>query len=449
MVVKRRRWWRRLRIGLLLTVGLFLAMLAWPRENVLLKPIGIDEPLKVRRGLDLAGGVQLVWQAKLDQLEAGSNPDEVVKNAAAAVERRANPGGAGESIVQTAAGGRIIVQIPGATNPKEAIDLIGKIAELKFYEVTGGGDSTATSGQQLIPTPVTGSDIKRVTVDFQQPTGQPVVSFEFKGGQSTEEFATLTARLSQSGAALVALLDDQPVFNPAQVQNAITDGRAQLSGNFTVKRAREITTLLNAGALPVPIELVAQQTVGPTLGDLAVKQSLVAALVGLFAVSIFLLWYYRWAGLMAVFSLIFYTIALLAVIKVSTLTPYVIVLTLAGIAGFILSIAVAVDANILIIERMKEEAKAGHNPVKATMEGFSHAWTSIRDANAATIIGSAILYWFGGPVAVVRAFALTLAVGVAVSLLVAFVVSRTFLLTLARSRWSERLNWLGIKGLKS
>lgn len=435
MGVKVRR--RRIKLGLLIVVTLVLAVMAWPREDAVLSQLGVDSNLKIRRGLDLQGGVYLVYEAEIGSTDQASSA-EILKNAAAVIERRVNPGGAGEAIVQTASANRIVVQIPGLDDPAQALATIGRTAQLEFYEVTEG-----EAGAQLGRTAVNGQDVRRATINFGQ-TGQPTVSLELKSGQSADEFAELTTRLAGTSTSLVAILDDQIVFGPAGVQTPITDGRAELSGNFTVKEANEVTTLLNAGALPVPVKLVAQQTIGPTLGELSVKESLVASVVGLLAVSIFLVVYYRWAGLMVVGALAFYTMALMSIIKLSVFTPYVIVLTLAGIAGFILSVAVAVDANVLIIERIKEELEAGQTPLAAAQAGFEHAWHSIRDANATTIISAFILYQFGAPL--IKGFALTLGVGVAISLATAFSVSRLLLKTLARSRLSATTTWVGLKG---
>ncbi len=435
-----RAWRRRLKLALLVIVSVALAILAMPREDIVLKHLGISTQLKIRRGLDLQGGVYLVYQAEVSQLpkDSSQSTQQVVNNAAAVITRRVNPGGAGEAIVQTAANNRIIVQIPGISDPKSAIATIGRTAQLQFVEV-----DRVNGKQQAVPTDVSGQDVSRATVDFIPQTGKPVVSLELKGGNSTQKFAALTEKLAASGNLLVALLDQQVVFGPATVQNPITDGRAQLSGNFTVAQAKDVATLLNAGALPVPVQLVAEHPVGPPLGELSIKQSLVAAVVGLLSVSLFLLIYYRWAGLMAVCAITFYTMALTAIIKLSVFTPYVIVLTLAGIAGFIMSIAVAVDANILIAERIKEEIVKGSSAPKATIDGFNHAWTSIRDANATTIISATILYIFGAPL--IRGFALTLGIGVAISLTTAFTVSRFLLNTMSRSRLATKRSWIGLK----
>ena len=435
---------RRIKLALLVFATLLLGLLAWPREDLALRWLGIDGSLKIQRGLDLQGGVSLTYEARLGELEdTDISKDEVVENAATVIERRVNPGGAGEAIVQTADGGRIIVQIPNISDPEQAKETIGKTAQLEFLEVKVGKDQT----QQLVPTSINGQDVQKATVDFAATGGRPVVSLQLRGGESTEEFAGLTSRLAGTDTLLVAMLDGQIVFGPANVQNAITDGRAQLSGEFNVQQATEIADLLNAGALPVPIDPVAQQTIGPTLGEQSIKQSLVAAMVGLFSIGLFLVIYYRWAGLLSIGSLFFYSLALLSVIKLSDFTPYVIVLTLAGIAGFILSIAVAVDANVLIMERTKEETVAGNSPVAAINRGFEHAWSSIRDANVTTIIAASILYWFGAPL--IKGFALTLGVGVAINLLTVQTSSKLLMRQLGQTRLTKKIGWIGLRvGIK-
>lgn len=436
---------RKIGFGFLILFTVLLCVIALPREDILLKKIGIKNSLKIRRGLDLQGGAYLVYEADMSQLEKDAKSSEVLKNAAAVIERRVNPGGTGEVTVRTANGNRIVVELPGVDNPDEANQLIGRTAQLSFFEVsqaaTQGQDS---SGTGVVPTQVSGKDVRRATVDFQQGATQPIVSLELKGGDSTKKFAELTTKLSQNGNSLVVLLDNQIVFGPANVQDRITNGKAQLSGDFNVKQADEIATLLNAGALPVPVKVVAQQTVGPTLGSLSIKQSILAAAIGLLGVSLFLLIYYRRAGIVAVAALVFYSLLMFVVIKLSVFTPYVIVLSLAGIAGFILSIAVAVDTNILIFERMKEELKRGVSRPSAYEAGFTHAWTSIRDANAATIISCIVLYAFGTPV--IKGFAVTLGLGVVLNLITALTTTKVLMRMMVRSKLSATPDWIGAIG---
>jgi preprotein translocase subunit SecD len=245
------------------------------------------------------------------------------------------------------------------------------------------------------------------------------------------------------------LLDEQVVFGPANVQTPITDGIAQLSGNFTVTEAKEIASLIEGGALPVPVKLVEQRTVGPSLGQESIAKSLLAGLIGLIMVAAFMLAYYRLPGLIAVAALVIYTILTLAIYKLSTLTPYTIVLTLAGIAGFILSIGMATDANILIFERWREELRAGRSLVAGLEAGFDRAWTSIRDSNITTLISCFILYYFSGSTPIIKGFAVTLALGVLVSMFTAIVVSRTFLRMFIQTRFAQNLRLYGVKGSQS
>ncbi len=436
---------RKIAIALLVITTLIIGIIALPREDVILKKIGIDTTLKVRRGLDLQGGAYLVYEADMSQLEKGSNQSEVLKNAAAVIERRVNPGGTGEITVRTANENRIVVELPGVDNPDQANSVIGRTAQLSFYEVSQQptpGQENSSAG--VVATNVSGKDVRRASVSFQQGSTKPIIELEFKGGESTKKFASLTTKLSQNGNALVVLLDNEVVFGPANVQDPIINGKGQLTGEFTAKQADEIATLLNAGALPVPVKVVAQQTIGPSLGSLSIKQSLLAAAMGLIGVALFMLMYYRRAGIVAVVALIFYSLFMFAIIKLSVFTPYVIVLSLAGIAGFILSIAVAVDTNILIFERMKEELKKGASRPSAFEAGFTHAWTSIRDANAATIISCVVLYIFGTPV--IKGFAITLGLGVVLNIFTALTATKVLMRIMVRSKWSESKDWIGKVG---
>ena len=225
------------------------------------------------------------------------------------------------------------------------------------------------------------------------------------------------------------------VFGPATVSNPITDGKAVLQGNFTAAEAKKTAQLINAGALPVPITLVEQRTVGATLGQESVSKSLLAGGIGLLVVALFMLLYYRLAGLVAVVALSIYTVLTLSLYKLSIWSPSPIVLTLAGIAGFVLSIGMAVDANILIFERTKEEYRGGKEFVSAVESGFDRAWSSIRDSNVSTLITCFILFIFAGSVPIIKGFAVTLALGVLVSMFTAITVSRTLLRTIMRTKW--------------
>jgi len=287
--------------------------------------------------------------------------------------------------------------------------------------------------------------VDSATADINPQTGEPDVRLKLKGGDSTKKFGELTTKLSQSGNYLLTLLDGQPTFGPAKTE-AINDGVAILSGNMDLDAAKKIADEITAGALPVPVTLVEQNTVGPTLGKESVQHSIVAGIIGLSVVALFMLLYYRLAGLLAVAALAIYTTITLTLYKLSSLLPgYSIVLTLAGIAGFILSIGMAVDANILIFERMKEELRAGKSFVAAIEAAFDRAWSSIRDSNVSTLITCTILYMTSSATPIIRGFAITLALGVLVSMFTAVVVTRTLLRLVIRQGWGRHPRWYGLK----
>ena len=347
----------RVKFSLLLVLFALAAILAYPREDLILKRLGFkNAKLGVKLGLDLQGGAHLVYQA--DFSKAGNiNRNEAMNNLVEVIQKRMNPTGTSEIGVTVASGDRVIVELPGVKDVTQATALLGKTAELRFVEVPSG----AISAEQFIETGISGKDIDRADPDYDTQKNEPIVRLRLKNGDATQRFAEVTTRINQNGNRLLTLLDQDIVFGPATVSSPITDGTAQLQGNFTVTQAKSTAELINGGALPVPISLVEQRTVGPTLGRESVSRSLVAGLIGLGIVALFMLAYYRLAGLIAVSALVYYTALTAMLYKLSTLTPYTIVLTLAGIAGFILSIGMAVDANILIFERMKEEQDGATN----------------------------------------------------------------------------------------
>lgn len=416
---------------LVIVVALIATAIAIPREDIWLSKLGVKEPLKVRLGLDLQGGAQLVYQADLGKVASGDRTkamDSLVK----VIGQRANPGGTSEVNIQTSGNDRVIIELPGVKNINEAIATIGKTANLQFSEVK------ATDGtSQIVPisTGISGKDVQRATVDFDSQTGQPIVSLQLKSGQPTQKFGEVTTRINQSGSRLLVTLDQDVVFGPATVSNPITDGKAVLQGNFTAADAKKTAQLINAGALPVPVSLVEQRTVGATLGQESVTKSLLAGGIGLLVVALFMVMYYRLAGVVAVVALSIYTVLTLALYKLSIWSPSPVVLTLAGIAGFILSIGMAVDANILIFERTKEEYRGGKEFVSAVESGFDRAWSSIRDSNVSTLITCFILFVFSGSVPIIKGFAVTLALGVAISMFTAITVSRTLLRAIMRTKF--------------
>jgi len=274
----------------------------------------------------------------------------------------------------------------------------------------------AEQANQWINTDLSGKNLKSSQVTFDQQSGEPQVNLEFDSDGKVL-FADITAR--NVGKPVAIFLDGYPISVPT-VQEEIKEGNAVITGRFNIKEAKELVQRLNAGALPVPIEIISQQTVGASLGQESVNKSLMAGLIGLIAIAVFMILYYRLPGLLAVVALAIYTAIVLTIFKAWPVT-----LTLAGVAGFILSIGMAVDANVLIFERLKEELRAGRELNSAVIEGFKRAWTSIRDSNISTILTSLILVWFG--TSVIKGFAITLLIGVLVSMFSAIVITRTFL----------------------
>ena len=284
--------------------------------------------------------------------------------------------------------------------------------------------------QEWLDTKLTGKQLKKARVEFDQTTGAAQVSLEFNE-EGAKLFGEITTR--NNGKPVAIFLDGEPISIP-RVNEPILTGQAVISGNFTIQESKLLAQRLNAGALPVPINLISQTTVGATLGNESVQKSLFAGLLGLLFVAIFMILYYRLPGVLAVISLLIYTTIALFVFKMIPVT-----MTLAGIAGFILSIGMAVDANVLIFERLKEELRGGRELESAIREGFKRAWSSIRDSNISSLITCAILFWFGS--SIIRGFAFTLAIGIIVSMFSAITITRQLLLLVAKWRVSK-VRWL-------
>lgn len=396
--------------------------------------------VKVKQGLDLQGGSEFVYEADFTSTEkkqgkALSEQDkkDAMDSLRTAVERRVNALGTNEPIVQTVKAGnsyRLIVELAGEKDPEKARTVIGTTAELEF--MAQGPDGSWQ------PTGLTGKQLKRAQATFSQ-AGQPIVLINFDG-EGAKLFSLLTAQ--NVGKPIGIFLDGQLVSAP-NVQQQIADGTAEISGQFTVEETQQLAIQLNSGALPVPIKPLTERVVGPSLGAESVQRSIVAGILGLAIVSLFMIFYYRLPGLIAVVALTVYAAITFAVFKGGTVVIPPITFTLAGVAGFILSIGMAVDANILIFERLREELRAGRLLQPALEAGFKRAWTSIRDSNVATMITAIILYEFGtGPI---RGFALTLAIGVAVSMFSAITVSRVLLSYVLRPGLERRLWLFGIR----
>lgn len=401
----------------------------------------MPEELTFRKGLDLEGGVSITLLADTKDVS------ESLRNAAAdsaktVIEKRINLFGVSEPVVQKASVNgdyRIIVELPGITDVSQAIKLIGTTAQLTFWEEGATGAAKLASPDKIGASPsalplgitsifqnpqktdLAGSDLRETSVTFDQNSGKPQVQLTFTS-EGTKKFAEITKR---NVAKVVAIVLDNQVIEAPRVNEPILTGDAVITGAFTTETAKSLSIQLNAGALPVPLTILEQHTVGATLGAASLQKSLFAGVLGFGVIVVFMIVLYGRLGLIASIALCLYALFVLAVFKISSLTPYGITLTLAGIAGFILSVGMAVDANILIFERMKEELRSGKRQEVAIELGFSRAWSSIRDSNISSLITSAILYKFGtGPV---RGFALVLAIGVLISMFSAIVVTRTFL----------------------
>ena len=418
----------RLAVGLILVFG---ATLGWFVES---SQTNGTRPFKL--GLDLSGGTQLVYRAELSALESG----DVAESMAAlrdTIERRVNLFGVSEPLVQTQRGGtfageseeRLLIELPGVTDTDEAIRLIGQTPVLEFRmlrenaDVPGTGQLLENVNQLFEPSAITGKHLASAQIQFNQSVGgvpnEPVVALNFnsEGGRI---FAELTR--DNVGRFFGIFLDGVPISVPI-IQESIPNGTAIISGGFTPEGAKELARNLNFGALPVPIELISTQTVYGTLGAEAVESGIAAALWGILAVALFMIFWYRLPGLVAVVALSLYVVVTLALFQWIPVT-----LTAAGIAAFILSVGMAVDANVLIFERMKEELRAGKSTSDAIHDGFSRAWLSIRDSNISSMITATILFWFG--TSLIKGFALVFGLGVLVSMLTAITVSRTLMFSL-------------------
>ena len=364
-------------------------------------------------GLDLVGGSRLMLEAQTTESIAKITP-EVMGRLQFAIENRVNKLGVAETVVQQVGEKRLLIEIPNVTDLKEAKAFLGETAQLEFKK-----EGKDKDGNQIwISTGLSGQDLSRSSLSTDQ-TGQWVVSLEFNDA-GAKKFADLTKSLV---GQQMAIFFDGEIQSAPVIREAIYGGKAQISGGnsgFEYAEAERMVNLLNAGALPVPAKIVEENTVGPTLGADSIEKSKFAGIVGLGAVMLFMIAYYRLPGLIADIALIIYSLMLFALFKTIPVT-----LKLAGIAGFILSIGMAVDANILIFERTKEELRAGRNLFTAINSGFDRAFTSIFDSNMTTIITCTILYLLG--TSIVKGFALTLALGVIVSMFSAITITKNFM----------------------
>ena len=369
-------------------------------------------------GLDLSGGTHLVYQADISQVEPSSVADAMqsLKNT---IERRVNLFGVAEPLVQVEQGGalgnendqRLIVELPGVTDVEEAVRRIGETPLLEFMlldEKSGEFSPTNLSGRQLEK-----ADIR---FDQNNVSGAPVIGLNFNS-EGEDLFAKITR--DNVGKVLGIFLDGNLIQAP-YIREEVSGGEAVITGDFTVDEAKSVVRDLNYGALPMPINLVSTETVGSTLGSEALSKGVTAGIAGLLLVALFMVLWYRLPGLIASVALSVYVILMLFLFKSVPVT-----LTAAGIAGFIISIGMAIDANIIIFERMKEEKREGHGNEVAIKNAFVHAWTAIRDGQLTTLFGAVILFWFG--TSSIEGFALVLGLGTIVSIWTSMVVSKLFM----------------------
>lgn len=398
-------------------------------------------------GLDLLGGAHLLYEADLSKVQ-GSKSDAMngIKDV---IERRVNFFGVSEPVIQVSGDNRLIVELAGISDVNQAIKMIGETPFLEFKEEVPNAqqiidaynakkaagqttliDDFSLNDQVFTSTGLNGKHLEQAQVVFNSQTGQAQVSLKLND-EGTKLFGEITTRNLNKPVAIY--LDGLPISIPT-VQSAITDGNAVITGKFTPEEAKTLANRLNSGALPVPINLISQQTIGASLGSESLSKSLRAGVYGLILVGLFMIAFYRLPGLISVVALMVYVLIVLSFYKIIPVT-----LTLAGIAGFILSLGMAVDANVLIFARMKEELAAGKSLDRATKEGFARAWLSIRDSHVTTLIGAVVLYAF--TTSIVRGFALTLGIGVLTSLFTSISVTRAFL-ALFTGSWFESKKWL-------
>jgi preprotein translocase subunit SecD len=415
-----------------------------------------DKEIKTQLGLDLVGGVQALLEADLPADVEISQ--ENMQTARGIIEDRVNGLGVSEAVVQIAGDRRILVELPGEQDPEQALSTIKETALLEFVDF---GDVSAqdasllyttkiktdyqTSSDAEDPSPtdrvfhtvITGASIKQVGVITDE-IGNHQVLFELTP-EGSIIFSKFTA--ANVGKMLAIVLDKEVISSPV-INEAITGGQGSISGNFSIETANELAIQLRYGSLPIPLKVVQTQTIGPTLGEDSLEKSLIAGIIGMTVVMVFMALYYRLPGLIADLALVMYGLVTFAFYRWIPVT-----LTLPGIAGFILTFGVAVDANVLIFERMKEELRKGRTIQQAISLGWERAWPSIRDSNLSTLITSAILFWFGSTygASIVKGFSLTLAIGVLVSLFTAVTATRTFLhLMLDNIKAEDRPEWFGV-----
>jgi len=460
-----RNIWLLILIIVLAAVAIYIDWPGSPGIHIALGPIKYDRDFDIRQGLDLQGGVQvlLVADVPADQpIEDGA-----MRQVATIVENRVNALGLTEPVVQLQGSRRIIVELPGVADPEAAVATIRETGLLEFVDAgreflppestirttypdlwadgatthqvtvtvpvtqtgtlttTGGITTTEVQTQTEYATVLAGYHLKTANASTNTSSGEIGIAFELtdEGAQYFKNFTTEHADNGNQPFYYLSIVLDKKVISSPHIVTPITEGRGEISGNFTLKEAQDLALQLRYGALPIPLKVESYRAVGPTLGQESVQRSIRAGVIGLSIVLLFMLLYYRVPGVLADLALVLYFLFNLAMYKAIPVT-----LTLPAITGFILSTGMAVDANILVFERMKEELRAGRKLAPAIEAGFNRAWTSIRDSNISTLITCAILFYFGSTFGAgsVKGFAVTLALGVIINLFTAITVTRTF-----------------------
>ncbi len=411
----------------------------------------------IRQGLDLQGGLQVVLEARPP--EGQSVDEDTMEGTRNTIERRVNSLGVSEPLIQTRGSNQIIVELPGVEDPEAAVEVVRETALLEIIDTEGQflpvGTRVNTSLGPATDAQI-GDEEPEIEADVEGPeyetiisgadltdaypstdsVGNVVVGFELDGEGADRFFEFTTNNIGQPMSVVV----DKQVVNTATINDGISR-TGQISG-LNRQQVQDLALQLKSGALSTPLEVVQSRTVGPSLGQDSIDKSITAGIVGLGLVAVMMILYYRIPGLLSVVALLIYTAIVFSLFKVIPVT-----LTLAGIAGFILSIGMAVDANVLIFARLKEELRRGRSVRVAVEAGFDHAWPSIRDSNIATMITCAILFWFGQYVgaSIIQGFALTLFVGVAASMFTAIIVTRNFMRVLLARTWFNNHWWLGVE----
>ncbi|MBU6214276.1 protein translocase subunit SecD [Patescibacteria group bacterium] len=425
-----------------LIVGFLLAYFVFATEA------NPESSFRFKLGLDLAGGTELIYKADMSQTPASERRDALAA-LQGVIERRVNLFGVAEPLVQTEVASalsgttedRLIVDLPGVTDIKAAVAALGQTPTLEFRLATTTKVGTTTEAV-FLPTGLNGRYLSSATLGFGSgataglSSPQVILNFNAEGAKLFEKITT-----ENVGQTLAIFLDGQPISTPV-IQEPIPGGQATITGRFTATEARDLVRNLNFGALPVPIALESSSAVGPTLGAAAMTAGVAAGIIGFTIVALFMIAWYRLPGVIAALALAEYLAFMLSVIKVIPVT-----LTASGIAGLIISVGMAVDANVLIFERTKEELREGKEPREAVHIGFSRAWPAIRDGHLTMIISGVILFWLG--TSIVQGFALVFVLGVFASFISAVSLSRVFLLAIVPEEKSGPWSFLMGSGARN